>query len=163
MTDMDADRRFLRHTVATLAYRGAKAIRGAPESFGTFRAGPTTRLPVEILSHIGDLLDWALSMAKGERKWNTTPPGTWTEQVERFHDGLRALDAFLASEKPLGYPVERLFQGPIADALSHVGQINLLRRLEGAPVRGESYNLASIEIGRVGPDQVPPTPKYEFD
>ena len=160
---MTPERAFLRHTVATLAYRGSKAIRGAPDTFGDFSAGPTTRTPAEILGHIGDLLDWALSMASGAPKWNTATVSSWSEQVTRFHAGLRALDDYLASEKSLEYGAERLFQGPIADAISHVGQINMLRRLADAPVKGESYNRAEIVAGRVGPDQTLPEPKYEFD
>ena len=163
MTSADAERAFLRHTLATLAYRGAKAIRNAPESFGDFHAGPSTRTPAEILGHIGDLLDWALSMASGAPKWNTTPVHSWNEQVTRFHLGLKTLDDYLASDKSLEYSPERLFQGPIADALSHVGQINMLRRLADAPVKGESYNRADIVAGRVGSDQTLPEPKYEFD
>jgi hypothetical protein len=163
MTAQNPERGFLRHTVATLAYRGSKAIRGAPETFGDFRAGPTSRTPAEILGHIGDLLDWALSMASGAPKWNTSAVVGWDEQVTRFHAGLKSLDDYLASETSLEYPAERLFQGPIADALSHVGQINMLRRLAQAPVKGESYNRADIVAGRVGPDQIPPPPKYEFD
>src|SRR2546426_11302508 len=39
-------------------------------------------------------------------------------------------------------------QGPIADALTHIGQI-AMRRLAGAPIKGESYFAAEILIGRV--------------
>jgi hypothetical protein len=163
MSGGQADRAFLRHTLATLAYRGAKAVRGAPETFGGFRIGTTTRTPAEILGHIGDLLDWALSMARGTPAWNTAPVHDWSEQVERFHRGLRALDDLLASDAPLQYPPERHFQGPIADALTHVGQINMLRRLAESPVRGESYNRADVVPGRVGPEQTPPLPNFEFD
>ena len=73
---------------------------------------------------------------------------------------LNALDAYLASDKPLHAPVEKLFQGPIADALTHVGQIAVLRRLAGSPVKGENYFVAEITAGRVGHDQA--APKREF-
>ena len=102
-------------------------------------------------------------MASGAPKWNTASVSGWSEQVTRFHAGLTALDDYLASDKSLEYSAERLFQGPIADAISHVGQINMLRRLAEAPVKGESYNRADIVAGRVGPDQTPPEPKFEFD
>ena len=157
----DTQRQLLRHTVATLAYRGEKAVRGAPASFATFSVGPDTRTPAQILAHIGDLLDWALSMAEGKQRWNNSTPLSWNEEVGRFFNALGRLEGYLASEAPLGSPAEMLFQGPIADALTHIGQISLLRRLAGAPVRGENYAKADIAAGRVGADQ--PAPRYEFD
>ena len=159
----DVARTLLRHTVATVAYRGGKATRGAPASFADFKDGPTTRTPVEILAHIGDLFDWALSMAVGNWKWNNSTPLAWDAEVARFHATLKAFDDYLATDAPLGRPVEVLFQGPVADALTHGGQITILRRLHGAPMKGESYARADIAVGRVGPDQVPADPKYEFD
>jgi len=151
----------LRHTVATLAYRGGKAIRGAPADFAAFRAGATSRTPAEILAHVGDLLDWALHLSRGEHVWKNSPALAWDAGVARFHEALARLDAELASDAPLGCPAEKLFQGPIADALTHVGQIALLRRLAGSPVKGENYFKAQISAGGVGPDQ--PAPRLEFD
>jgi hypothetical protein len=156
-------RESLRHCVATLAYRCGKSVRGAPASFADFKAGPTTRTPLEILHHIGDLLDWTLRMARGEGGWEERPTRPWDAEVARFFDSLRALDDYLASDALLAKPAEKLFQGPIADALTHTGQINLLRRLAGSSVRGESYPQADIRAGRVGPEQTPPDPKFEFD
>ena len=158
---MDSTRAFLRHTLATIAYRGGKAIRGAPASFGEFRIGDSTRTPVQILAHIGDHFDWAFSTASGSPAWNASPPESWNEESARFFNGLEKLDAYLASEAPLGAPAEQLFQGPIADALTHVGQLTMLRRLAGDPVRGENYFIAGIYVGRVGPDQA--TARREFD
>jgi hypothetical protein len=156
-----SDSTFLRHTVATLAYRGGKAVRGAPPEFAAFKAGPTTRTPVEILAHIGDLLDWALSMAEGKQKWQNSVPLPWPQEVERFHSALKAFDERLAAPAPLATPAEKLFQGPIADALTHVGQIAMLRRLSGAAMRGENYAQADIAAGRVGAEQA--APRREFD
>ena len=143
----------LRHTVATLAYRGAKAVRGAPASFASFKASPTTRTPAQILAHIGDLLDWALSIAKGEETWHNSEPLPWPREVKRFHSALKAFDKYLASDGDLAASCERMFQGPIADALTHVGQIAMLRRLAGDPMKGENYSRAKIEAGRVGAAQ----------
>jgi hypothetical protein len=143
----------LRHTVATLAYRGGKAVRQAPEGFATFRIGESTRTPEKILAHIGDLLDWALSQAKGQEVWRDSTPLPWDQEVERFFFALKKFDDYLASEAPLGASAEKLFQGAIADALTHVGQIAMLRRLAGAPVRGENYFKADIVAGRVGTEQ----------
>lgn len=155
------DRELLRHTVATLAYRGAKALRGAPASFAEFRVGDSTRTPAQILAHLADLLDWALSKANGAEKWRNSPSLTWEEGSERFFVALAAFDARLASAEALACAPEELFQGPIADALTHVGQICMLRRLAGSPVRGENYAKASITRGRLGPSQ--PVPRFEFD
>jgi hypothetical protein len=151
----------LRHCVATLAYRGGKAVRGAPEGFGGFGAGAGSRTPVQILAHVGDLLDWALSLARGAQRWHDSAPRAWDEEVARFFEGLEKLDAYLASDEPLGCAAEGLFQGPVADALTHTGQLTLLRRMAGAPVRGENYFRAEIVAGRVGAEQA--APRREFD
>jgi hypothetical protein len=158
---MLTNRDHLRHTLATLAYRGGKTLRGAPEGFGEFSVGATSRTPGRILAHIGDLLDWALSQARGAEAWRDSSPQEWTADVTRFFDALRSLDDFLASDAPLACSPEKLFQGAIADALTHVGQIAMLRRLAGSPVRGENYSRADIAAGRVGPDQT--NPRREFD
>jgi len=154
-------RELLRHTVATLAYRGGKTVRGVTDEFGNFAAGRMVRTPLQILAHIGDLLDWALTMAKGAEVWRDATPTSWAAEVARFHAGLQALDEYLVSDAELAVPVERLFQGPIADALTHVGQIALLRRLAESPMRGENYFQADITVGQTGPIQ--PAARREFD
>ncbi|HEV2688266.1 MAG TPA: hypothetical protein VGV35_06920 [Bryobacteraceae bacterium] len=156
----DTQRQLLRHTVATLAYRAGKALRGAPEGVAGFHAGADTRTPVEILAHMGDLFDWALSMAKGKQTWHDSTPLGWDPEVTRFFAALEAFDAYLASSEPLHVPTEKLFQGAIADALTHTGQINILRRLAGAPVRGEDYAMANITAGRAGSDQAAPVKEF---
>lgn len=156
----DAARNLLRHTLATLAYRGGKSVRGAPPEFASFKADATSRTPAQILAHIGDLLDWALSLAKGQQAWHNSEPLPWDDEVARFHRGLGDLDAYLASSEPLHEAPEAIFQGPIADSLTHVGQIAMLRRMSGAPMKGENYHRAAIAVGRVGADQ--PAPRREF-
>ncbi|MCA1591637.1 MAG: hypothetical protein LC754_03105 [Acidobacteria bacterium] len=157
----DGGRVMLRHTVATLAYRGCKAVSNAPKEFRDFRVNEETRTPGEILAHIGDLLDWALNVAKGTYVFHESPPRTWDEEIGRFFAALNEFDSYLASGAPLGFPAEKLFQGPIADALTHVGQIALLRRMAGVPIRGENYFKAEIVAGRVGADQS--SERVEFD
>ena len=161
MTPRDPALELLRHCVATVAYRGGKALRGAPAGFAEYRVAPGSRTPLEILAHIGDLFDWALHLADGEHAWQESTPISWEREVERFFLRLEAFDARLASARELGFPAGRLFQGPIADALTHIGQIGYLRRLEGAPVRGENYFRAEIRVGRVGEEQADPV--REFD
>jgi hypothetical protein len=154
-------REMLRHAVATVAYRGGKAIKDAPEDFSNFKASETTRTPLQILAHIGDLFDWALSIAKGKTVWNDAKPLNWNEESKRFFDAVKRFDDYLASDEPIANSIEKLFQGPVADALTHVGQINLFRRMFASPVRGESYFKAEIEIGRVGENQS--ATRFEFD
>ena len=158
---MDATRDLLRHTLATVSYRGTKALRGAPAEFTAFRIGPESRTPGQILAHICDLYDWALWMAKGEQRWRDAPAGAWDDDVTRFHKTIAAFDAYLASNEPLGTSIERLFQGPVADSLTHIGQIAMLRRLAGSPVKGENYAKAQIKAGVVGDAQA--APRAEFD
>ena len=160
-TTRDGARAMLRHALATLAYRGGKAVRGATDHFADFKTEATIRTPGQILAHIGDLLDWALSLADGRQVWHDSTPRPWPEEVGRFFEGLARLDTRLASEAPLGSTPQRLFQGPIADALTHVGQITILRRMFGTPVRGENYLKADIVAGRVGPEQSAPGREFE--
>ena len=128
-------------------------MRGAPADFAGFRAAATTRTPAEILAHIGDLMDWALALCDGKHDWHDSKPLEWPHEVARFFAALEALDRRLASGAALGASAERLFQGPIADALTHVGQIAMLRRMAGSPVKGENYFKAEIAAGRVGAEQ----------
>jgi hypothetical protein len=153
-------RKLLRHAVATLAYRGGKAIRGAPDGFADFKASEKTRTPGQILAHLGDLIDWALSMAKGKQEWHDSPPISWDEGAKRFFAALQAFDDYLASDAPLHASAERLFQGPVADALTHVGQIAMLRGIAGSSIRAENYFKADIAAGRVGAEQT--APQREF-
>jgi hypothetical protein len=98
-------------------------------------------------------------MADGRRKWNNSEPLPWKREVERFFAALKACDDYLASTEPLQAPAERLFQGPVADALAHVGQLAMLRRMAGEPLATENFFIAEITEGRVGDDQSPPKRK----
>ena len=157
----DPDVPMLRHTLATLAYRAGKALRAAPDGFGDFRPAEGGRKAVEILAHMGDLLDWALTMAEGDPVWNEARPLPWDAEVARFFAALERFDARLAREAPLAQPATTIFQGPVADALTHTGQLAMMRRMAGAKMRGENYFRADIAAGRVGEKQAPP--RREFD
>jgi hypothetical protein len=158
MTDVE----LLRHTVATLAYRAAKTMRGAPPSFADFKPGPTSNTPVHIVAHMGDLFDWGLTLLRGDWKWNTSTPLPWDQECARFFAALKKFDDALAAG-PIKMDLAKVFQGPIADALTHTGQLATLRRLAGCPMKGEAYPRADIVVGRVGFEQTPADPKYEFD
>ena len=161
MSDSADARALLRHTLATLAYRAAKALRDVPPGFADYRISPTSRTPLQLVGHLGDLFDWATHIADGKWTWAANSIGEWDAEVERFFNALARLDARLASGEPLGHPPEVIFQGPIADALTHVGQLNMIRGAMGSPVRPESYGRAAIRVGQVGRNQ--PAPKAEYD
>ena len=146
---LDLKREILRHLVATAAFRGGIAVTNAPEDFAEFRAGQTTRSAGEILAHVGDLIEGSLFLMKGEFVLLQSIPRSWTEDIKRFFTAVNEFDLYLASEAPLAQPVERIVQAPIADALTHIGQIVMLRRLAGNPIRSESYFDAEIAAGEV--------------
>ena len=159
---MEAHKReLLRHTLATVAYRGGKAVGSAPPGFHSFRVNETTRTPEQILAHVGDLYDWALSLARGKQAWHNSTPLAWDDEIARFFATVKAFDDYLASGEEVHCSAEKLFQGPVADSLTHIGQISLLRRMAGGAVKGENYYVAEIEVGRVGAEQA--NPRYEFD
>ncbi len=149
-----------RHTLATLAYRAAKPLRDVPNGFSAFSPGKGARSAGELLAHLCDLMDWALSIARGKEVWQDTKPKSWSEDSKRFFAALEALDSYVASGEKLHAPCESIFQGAIADALTHVGQIALLRRLAEAPIRPENYAVAKIEAGRVGAKQNAPVAEF---
>jgi hypothetical protein len=159
MTDLE----LLRHTVATLSYRAAKTMRDAPAEFADFKPGPSSKTPVQVVAHMGDLFDWAISMLAGDWKWHDSSPLPWQQECDRFFRTLKAFDDGLASGQPIKADPTKLFQGPIADALTHTGQLAALRRLADCPMKGESYARADIVIGRIGLGQTPADPRYEFD
>jgi hypothetical protein len=161
LTETVSARDLLRHSLATIAYRAGKIVRDAPQGYVDFQAGHNCRTPLQILAHIGDLFDWALGMAKGKQDWHGSEPLAWPDEVQRFFESLKAFDDYLAGSEPLQASPQKLMQGPLADALNHVGQLAMLRRISGVPIRGENYYKAEIAAGRVGKDQ--PPPKFEFD
>ena len=158
---MDVQREFVRHVVATVAYRAGKAVREAPAAFATLVVGESVRTPAQILAHLGDLYDWALTMVRGKEAWHDSTPLPWDDEVRRFFAALGRFDEYLASEQPIACTPQRLLQGPVADSLTHIGQLTMLRRLAGARIRSENYSRADIVPGRVGADQTPP--RREFD
>jgi len=150
---MDEKRELLRHTVASLAYRAVRTLEDAPAEFAEFDG--IGRTPVQILGHMSDLLEWALSAVQGNERWHTSKSHSWVIEQQRFFHSLHALDAYLATDEPLYSSAESLFQGPIADALTHVGQLATIRRLAGSRTRGENFFVADIRVGQVGSEQPP--------
>jgi hypothetical protein len=162
--DEPAVRALLRHVLATLAYRAGKTVRGTPEAFAEYLAAPGSNSPRKLLAHMGDLMEWGLRKARdGDRRWTNATPLPWEQEQERFFAAVGALDAFLASNAPMRWDPGELFQGGMADALTHTGQLAMLRRLSGHKMKGENYSRADIVVGRTGLEQTPPRPEYEFD
>ncbi len=151
----------LRHTLATLAYRAEKALRDPPPGFESFRPAPHCRSALAIVAHMGDLMEWGERMTHGERRWENVPQTSWDAAGDRFFRALAALDAALAADVTATLPLEVIFQGPVADALAHVGQLTMMRGMAGSPIRPESYARARIAAGRVGRDQ--DRERVEFD
>ena len=150
----------IRHALATLAYRLGKVLRDTPAEFRDFRGAESTRTPGEILAHIGDLMDWALAQIEGRKEWHDSKPLPWNQEIVRFFAGLKALDERIAAHGLGAVSAEKLFQGAIADAFTHTGQIALLRRMAGIPVRPENYAAAEITVGQIGPEQAPPRAEF---
>jgi hypothetical protein len=153
----------LRHLIATLAYRAAKVLRDAPPGFGAATFGASTRRPVLIVAHLADLMAWGVTLAEDRVAWKAEGGDQWDVEVARFFANLAALDRALVTATLAPGAAEKLIQGPLADALTHVGQLAMLRGMAGAPVRPESYARATVTAGRVGPDQAPPGREFDGD
>ena len=154
---METKRRLLNHFLAALAYRTQKALRGAPEDFGSFRAMEGVRTPAELVLHMTSVLGYARTHFIGGH-YRPEPLDSLADEIQRFHEMLGMLAQHLRNGDPLleGMSEERLLQGPFSDAMTHAGQIALLRRLAGAPVPPENFIVAEIEADRLGPDQAQP-------
>jgi hypothetical protein len=154
---MDAKHDLLRHFLAALAYRTQKALRNAPAEFGDFSAGEGVRTPTELVRHMTSVLGYARTFFIGGQ-YRPEPLPSLKDEVVRFHDILAELARHLDAGSPLSGDVtpERLLQGPFSDAMTHAGQLSLLRRLAGIPVPPENFILADINAGRFGPEQAEP-------
>ena len=135
--------------LATVIYRGRMALADAPAGFESFSVNEDLRKPAEILAHIADLFEGSTYLLQGDLVYLDSTPLPWRDEVSRFFATAKRLDSYLASDAPLSCPVEKLIQGPVGDALTHVGQLVMLRRLAGSPVRAESYFTADITPGIV--------------
>jgi hypothetical protein len=139
---------------------GSKVLCDAPETFANYKVDESSRTPVQIVAHMGDLFDWALSIAQGKQAWHDAKPLPWSQEVARFFEALKKFDDYLCGPEQLHASVEKLFQGPVADAVNHIGQLAMLRRMAGNKIKGENYYQAEITAGRVGAQQA--APKREF-
>lgn len=134
MTEDDARVRVLRHALATLAYRSSKVLRDATPEFAGFCAGESVRTPAAVVSHMADLLAWSASVCGGEQVLRETAGEPLAAATRRCFQALWGRDSLIEAAAPASIPCERLLPGPIADALSHTGQLAMLRRLADQPV-----------------------------
>lgn len=154
---MDPKRELLCHFLAALAYRTQKAVRGAPSSFADFDSGERVRSPKTLVMHMTSVLGYARSFFRGGGEWWPDPLDTMDEEMHRFHQVIQNLATHLEAGDPMrGTTPERMLQGPFADAMTHAGQIAMLRRLAGCPIPPENFIMAEITSQNVGPDQPPP-------
>jgi hypothetical protein len=150
---MDDKRLLLRHFLAALAYRTQKALRGAPEAFPFFRAAPKIRTPLELIRHMESVLGYARTFFIGG-EYDQQPLADFQAEILRFHRTIEDLSRHLESGTPLeGITAERLLQGPFSDAMTHAGQLAMLRRLAGAPVPPENFVYADVRPDNLGPSQ----------
>jgi len=154
----------LRHFLGALAYRTQKALQGAPDDFGDFEVGSGVRTPRELVHHMTGVMAYARACFGGEASRPAALPSLQAE-IQRFHAVLQDLSAHLASgDGPTGVTLEQLVQGPFADAMTHAGQLAMLRRLHGTPVTGENFMKAKIDAQNLGADQpLPGSPPDRAD
>jgi hypothetical protein len=153
---MTESRDLLKHFLAAIAYRTQKALRGAAPGFADFRASPTSRTPHELLWHMTGLIGYARTMFHGGF---FEPPrlSSFQGEVARFHTMLEALRGDLDNlSLSASITDAQLLHGPLADTMTHVGQLAFLRRLSGSPVASENFIFASISAANLSANQAEP-------
>jgi hypothetical protein len=152
---MDNKRALLRHFLAAIAYRTQKALRDAPPSFGSFEAGSQVRTPADLVRHMTSVLGYARTFFVGGR-YQADPLGDLSAEIARFHAMLADLRHHLDATELRGTTEERLLQGPLSDAMTHAGQLAMLRRLAGSPIPPENFIEAAVDPANVSPSQPAP-------
>lgn len=161
--ELSNKRSLLKHFLAALAYRTQKALRDAPVDFGSFKPPADVRSPQELVRHMTSVLGYARTYFIGGSYW-PEPLGSLEEEVSRFHLMLEDLGLHFEKGTPLlgEMTEEQLLQGPFADAMTHVGQLAMLRRFAGAPVAPENFIVADINSNRLGSEQPKPAAPDEI-
>ena len=152
---MDRDRELLRHFLAAIAYRTQKALRDAPEHYATFSAGHRARTPTELIRHMTSLMGYVRTFFEGGT-YKPDPLPAFEQEVERLHGMIEQVGELLASGAKCSITTEQLLQGPFADAMTHVGQLAMLRRLADTPIAPENFIHADIRADRLHADQPRP-------
>jgi hypothetical protein len=149
-------RSLLRHFLAAIAYRAQKALRDAPDSYANFQAGMSVRTPHELVRHMTSVLGYARTLFLGG-VWRPQILPVFHDEVARLHEVIEDLGRLIETGQAPGISPEQLLQGPLSDAMTHVGQLAMLRRLSGAPVAPENFVFAKVNATNLGPHQPPPT------
>ena len=153
---MDESRRLLQHFLAALAYRTQKAVRGAPASYAEFSAYTHSRTPHELVWHMTGVIGYARTFLHGG-EWAPPRLDTFADELQRFHDTLEQLGADFANPAlAAAITDEQFLHGPLADAMTHVGQLAMLRRMVGSPVPSENFIMADVRADNLGADQPEP-------
>jgi hypothetical protein len=153
---MESKRELLQHFLAALAYRTQKALRGSSENFPSFRAGAKVRTPHELVSHMNSVLGYATTFFLGG-SYRVPQLADFGKEVERFHSTLTSLSELVAKESDwVEISPEQLLQGPLSDAMTHAGQLAMLRRLAADPIPPENFIFAEIDAGNLSPEQPQP-------
>ena len=150
---MTESRQLLQHFLAALAYRTQKALREAPDHFADFRAGPTVRTPKELVRHMTGVIGYAQTMLRGG---TFAPPDldSFDAEIDRFHAILAKLrDDFGDSALTTSISDQQFLQGPLSDAMTHAGQLAMLRRISGSPVPSENFIFADVRSDNVSRSQ----------
>lgn len=150
--------RLVRHFLAAIAYRAQKAMRDAPASYWQFESGNRTRPPAALLRHMTSVLGYARTfVVGGHYPVDPDPLPTPEAEQERFHSMLTAVSDLIAPDGTLGtLSAEQLLQGPLADVMTHVGQLAMLRRLAGTPVPPENFIFAAVDARNLSAEQPAP-------
>ena len=151
------ERRLLRHFLAALAYRTQKALRDAPVEFAEFNPGNSVRSPRELVRHMTSVLGYARTYFVGGQYRPAALP-SFHEEVVRFHEMVESLASHIDTDDPIAdqTTAEALLQGPLSDAMTHAGQLAMLRRLAASPVAPENFIVADIDGQRLGMNQAAP-------
>ena len=152
------NRQLLRHYLASIAYHLQKAIRGAPPTCWAFSTGNQVRTPEAIQRHMTSVLGYARTFLVGGI-YRPEPLPSIHDEIDRFHQILEEVSNLLDTDSSLrGITEFQLLQGPFSDIMTHIGQLSLLRRLNGSPVPPENFVYAEISATRLGKDQ--PEPRH---
>jgi hypothetical protein len=81
----------------------------------------------------------------------------FADAIAHFHEMVEDLARHLENGSPMReITPEVLLQGPFSDAMTHAGQLALLRRLAGSPVPPENFIFATITPENLTPNQALP-------
>ncbi len=142
---MNQNSHFIQHFLKVLSYRFEKAIHNAAESYPKHASGHGIRTPLELLGHMNGVLEFAISSLKNQPRRNI-PEQSWQEQITLYYEKLKELNQLMQENSFDTDTLERILQGPLADAMTHIGQLAMMRRLANSAIAGENYFAADMSL-----------------